>query len=64
MHNNRGILMKYKKKIKDEIGFENNCHGLDKWQIEQLNAGMEVELDSVPESLKGKIQKNEKKRGK
>ena len=63
MHNNRGV-MKYKKKDKADFGYENNCHGLEKWQVEQLIAGMEVELDSVPATLKNKIEKCESKRSK
>ena len=63
MHNNRGV-MKYKKKDNADFGYENNCHGLEKWQVEQLIAGMEVELDSVPATLKNKIEKCESKRSK
>tara|TARA_R100001463_G_scaffold2187_4_gene9327 strand:+ start:750 stop:923 length:174 start_codon:yes stop_codon:yes gene_type:complete len=49
--------MKYKKKDNADFGYENNCHGLDKWQVENLMAGMEVDLDSVPATLKNKIEK-------
>ena len=49
--------MKYKKKDNADFGYENNCHGLDKWQIENLMADMEVDLDSVPATLKNKIDK-------
>jgi|TARA_A100001011_G_scaffold397490_1_gene498635 hypothetical protein len=56
--------MKYKKKDNADFGYENNCHGLEKWQVENLMAGMEVQLDSVPATLKNKIEKCESKRSK
>jgi len=43
------------------LGFENNCHGLKRWQIEQLNEGMDVKLETVPESIKDKFQNKSNK---
>ena len=43
------------------LGFENNCHGLKRWQIEQLNEGMDVDLENIPKSIEDKFQKKNKK---
>lgn len=44
----------------EHIGFENNCYGLERIQVEQLNSGKSVNLDSIPEAIQHKFQKVKK----
>jgi hypothetical protein len=44
----------------EHIGFENNCYGLDRIQVEQLNSGKSVNLDSIPDEIKHKFQAQKK----